>query len=321
MSWLPVARKVVLGLLLLSWPFSAMAAFPERPITLIVTYSAGGEADVQTRIVARHLEKEFGVPFVIKNVVGAGGQAGWDELARSAPDGYTWGNYNLPQVVIQPAVRNTVYKLESLEPLILYRDDPSVLAVRKDDTITLKELIERARQQPGKVPMAVTGKWTQHHLSFLFLQSSTKTKFGEVNVDGQAEVNRLLLGGHVVAGFGNSSAFYRMQDQTRVLAVAAKSRISTLPNAPTFEELGIHGVLSSVIMGLAVVKGTDPELLNQVSARIYKMFQTDDALKQDLEKAGVTPAVLDRSASIKLVSESRSAILNALKEQGVKVRD
>lgn len=320
MSWFP-SRKIVLSLLVLAWPFSAMAAFPEKPVTLIVTYSAGGEADVQTRIVARHLEKEFGVPFVIKNVVGAGGQAGWDELARSTPDGYTWVNYNLPQVAIQPAVRNTVYKLESLEPLILYRDDPSVLAVRKDDPITLKELIERAQQQPGKVPMAVTGKWTQHHLSFLFLQSSTKTKFGEVNVDGQAEVNRLLLGGHVVAGFGNSSAFYRMQEQTRVLAVAAKSRISTLPNAPTFEELGIHGVLSSVIMGLAVVKGTDPELLQQISARIYKMFQTNEALKQDLEKAGVTPAVLDRSASIKLVSESRSAILDALKEQGIKIRD
>ena len=320
MSIYSIARNLAAGLLLLA-PCTAMAAFPEKPITLIVTYSAGGEADVQTRIVARHLEKEFGVPFVIKNVVGAGGQAGWDELARSAPDGYTWVNYNLPQVVIQPAVRQTAYKLESLEPLVLYRDDPSVLAVRKDDPITLQQLIERARKEPGKVPVAVTGKWTQHHLSFLFLESSAKVKFGEVNVDGQAEVNRLLLGGHVAAGFGNSSAFYRMQDQTRVLAVASKVRMSTLPNAPTFEEQGIKGVLSSVIMGLAVVKGTNPALMNQLSARIHKMFQTNQALKQDLEKAGVNPVVLDRTASVKLVAESRSAILDALKGHGIKVRN
>jgi len=316
-----IATTVLSCLLTLASTLAAQATFPEKPITLIVTYSAGGEADVQVRIVARHMEKEFGVPFVVKNVVGAGGQAGWDEVARGATDGYTWVNFNLPQVAIQPAVRKTVFKLESLEPLVLFRDDPSVLAVRKDDPTTLQQLLDKARQQPGKLPIAVTGKWTQHHLTFLFLESAAKTKFAEVNVDGQAEVNRLLLGGHVTAGLGNSSAFYRMQDQAKVLAIAAKKRISTLPNTPTFDELGVKGVYSSVIMGLAVAKGTSPDIINTVSERLYKMFKTNDALKQDLEKAGVTPALYNRDEAIKLVAESRGPILEALKEHGIKVNE
>ena len=296
----------------------AFSAFPEKPITLIVTYSPGGEADVQMRIVARHLEKEFGVPFIVKNVVGAGGQMGWDEVARGKPDGYTWVNYNLPQVVIQPAVRKTIYSVDSLEPLILFRDDPSVLAVRKDDPLTLSQLVEMARKEPGKVPVAVTGKWTQHHLSFLFLESAAKIQLGEVNVDGQAEVNRLLLGGHVKAGFGNSSAFYRMTDQVRIIAVAAPKRADTLPDSPTFTEQGMNGVLSSVIMGLAVAKGTPPDIMKSVSGRLQKMFATNEELKADLTKAGATPVVLNREESVSAVKESQTAILQMLKDRGIK---
>lgn len=320
MPFLSKLRLLIAGGFLMLGSGAALAAFPEKPITLVVTYSAGGEADVQMRIVARHMEKEFGVPFVIKNVVGAGGQAGWDDIARGSKDGYTWVNYNLPQVVIQPAVRKTTFTLDGLEPLILFRDDPSVLAVRLDDPITLKEIVEKAQKEPAKVPVAVTGKWTQHHLSFLFLEASAKAKFGEVNVDGQAEVTRLLLGGHVVAGFGNSSAFYRLDKQARTIAVAAKKRVATMPNVPTFEELGYKGVLSSVIMGLAVAKGTDPKIIDDVSARLARMFATNDALKKDLETAGAPPVVLNRAQALELVAESKGPILEAVKKQGVQTR-
>ncbi len=313
-------RQIVWAWLLLVLPFVAAAAYPEKPITLVVTYSAGGEADVQMRIVARHLEKEFGVPFVVKNVVGAGGQMGWDDVARGKADGYTWVNFNLPQLVLQPAVRQTYYKAESFEPLILFRDDPSVLVVRGDDPVTLEQLVQAARKEPNKVPIAVTGKWTQHHLTFLFWESAAKAKLGEVNVDGQAEVNRLLLGGHVRAGFGNSSAFFRMGDKVKVLAVAAKRRSPTLPHAPTFEELGYEGVLSSVNMGLAVAKGTPRDIVEQVSGRLYAMFKTNEALRQDLEKAGASPALLNRSEALGLVEERRKAILEALREHGIKTR-
>jgi tripartite-type tricarboxylate transporter receptor subunit TctC len=112
-----------------------------------------------------------------------------------------------------------------------------------------------------------------------------------------------------------------MQDQAKVLAIAAKKRISTLPNTPTFDELGVKGVYSSVIMGLAVAKGTSPDIINTVSERLYKMFKTNDALKQDLEKAGVTPALYNRDEAIKLVAESRGPILEALKEHGIKVNE
>lgn len=313
-------QRLVVCAVLLVYSSVAMASYPDRPITLVVTYSAGGEADVQMRIVARYLEKEFGVPFVVRNVVGAGGQIGWDKVALGSADGYTWVNYNLPQVVVQPLVRHTNYTVDSFEPLILFRDDPSVLAVRKDNPSTLETLVDKARKEPGKVPIAVTGKWTQHDLTFQFLEDAAKVKFVEINVDGQAEVNLLLLGDQVPTGFGNSSAFYRMRNQYRVIAVAAKKRIGTLPDAPTFEEAGFPGVISSVIMGLAVAKGTNPEIIKQVSDRLYHMFETNEALRNDLEKAGAPPVVLSRDEAIQLIAERRDTISKSLKAHGIKTQ-
>ena len=303
-----VFRNLAASLILAGGSQAAMAAFPERPVTLIVTYSAGGEADVQMRIVGKYLEKEFGVPFIVKNVVGAGGQIGWDKVARDEPDGYTWVNYNLPQIVVQPMVRHTNYSPDSFEPLILFRDDPSVLAVRNDDSITLKGLVAEARKEPGKVPIATTAKWTQHDLSFQYFQNAAKAKFIQIPVDGQAEVNLMLLGKDVRAGFGNLSAFYRLRDQYKVIGVAAKKRSEILPNAPTFAEEGFPGVLSSVVMGIAVAKGTDPKLVKELSERLHHMFETNAALRKDLERAGAPPVVFNREEEKKVIAETEKTI-------------
>lgn len=312
----------ILTCLLVTWHQPAVAAFPDRPVTIVVTYSAGGEADVQIRIVARYLEKEFGVPFVIRNVVGASGQTGWDEVARGKPDGYTWVNLNLPQIVTQPAVRDTVYKTDSFECLILFREQATALAVRAENKSTLAELVEAARKQPGKVTIGVGGKWTQHDLGFFLFEAATKANFAEVDIDGQAELNRLLLGGHVQGGFGNVSAYYRLGDKVRVLAVASKTRTPELPNVPTFEEAGFPGVVSQVTMGLGVAKGTPSQIVESVSARLHQLFKTNETLNKDLEKAGGSPwFLLSREESIRYIREKRAVIVNALKDRGIKVRD
>lgn len=311
----------VLTCSMFAWPFSTIAAFPDKPITIIVTYSAGGGADVQIRIVARYIEKELGVPIVVRNVVGGGGQTGWDTAAKSKPDGYTWVNINLPQLISQPAVRETGYTAQSFEPLVMFRDEPSALAVRADNPKSLHDLITDAKKQPGKVSMGTTGKWLHTDLALALFEDSAKVSFAEVNVEGQTELNRLLLGGHVQAGFGNTSAFYRL-DKIKVIAVAGKKRTPVLPDVPTFEELGFPGVDSPVTMGVGVPKGTSPEIVNQLSARLYKLFKTNDSLNKDLEKAGGSPwFLLNREESIRLIEERRVAILNAYKSRGIKIRE
>src|SRR5579871_1337517 len=183
-----------LALLCCTASLSAYGAFPEKPINLVVTYAAGGEADVQLRVVGRYLEKEFGVPFVVRNVVGASGQVGWDQVARGQADGYTWVNMNLPQMVTQPAARETTDRLENFEPLILFREQATALATAADNSVTLSGLIAAARRQPGQVPLGVGGKWTQHDLGFYLFEAAARVSFSEVDVDGQAEINQLLLG-------------------------------------------------------------------------------------------------------------------------------
>ncbi len=305
-----------------AWSFSTIAAFPDKPITIIVTYSAGGGADVQIRIVARYLEKELGVPVVVRNIVGGGGQTGWDTAAKSRPDGYTWVNLNLPQLISQPAVRETGYTAQSFDPLVMFRDEPSALAVRADNPKSLHELIADAKKQPGKVSMGTTGKWLHTDLALALFEDSANVSFAEVNVEGQTELNRLLLGGHVQAGFGNTSAFYRLTEQLKVLAVAGKKRTPVLPDVPTFEEQGFPGVDSPVTMGLGVPKGTPPDIVNPLSARLYKLFKTNDSLNKDLEKAGGSPwFLMNREESIRLFEEKRAAILKAYKSRGIKIRE
>lgn len=308
---------------LLAWLGSvpAFAAFPDKAINLVVTYAAGGEADVQLRVVARYLEKEFGVPFVIRNVVGASGQIGWDQVARAQADGYTWVNINLPQMVTQPAARETAYRLESFEPLILFREQATALATAADSKVTLPGLVAAARKQPGQVPLGIGGKWTQHDLGFYLFEAAAKVRFSQVDVDGQAEINQLLLGRHLDAAFGNVSAFQRMSSKFRILAVASKERTPELPDSPTFEEQGFPGVVSVVTMGLGVARGTPGSLVETIAARVYQLFKTNQALSKDLEKVGGSPwFLLDREQSIRYIGEKRTAILDALEARGMKLR-
>lgn len=300
----------------------AFAAFPEKPVNLVVTYAAGGDADVQLRVAARYLEKEFGVPFIVRNVVGASGQIAWDQVARGPADGYTWVNINLPQMVTQPAARETSYRLENFEPLILFREQATALATAADSKVTISDLVSAARKDPGQVPLGVGGKWTHHDLGFYLFEAAAKARFAEVDVDGQAEINRLLLGHHLGAAFGNVSAFQRMSSQFRVLAVASKARTPELPDSPTFEEQGFPGVISVVTMGLGMAKGAPAPLVESIAARVHRLFKTNQQLSKDLERVGGSPwFLLDREQSIRYMGEKRAVILDALRARGMKLRE
>ena len=300
----------------------ALAAFPEKPITLVVTYAVGGDADVQMRVVARYLEKEFSVPFVVRNVVGASGQLAWDQVARGQTDGYTWVNINLPQMVTQPAARETTYRLENFEPLVLFREQATALATAAESKVTISELVSAARKQPGQLPLGVGGKWTHHDLGFYLFEAAANVRFSEVDVDGQAEIVQLLLGRHLDAAFGNVPGFLRMGSKIRILAVASKGRTPELPDAPTFEELGFPGVVSVVTMGIGVAKGTPLTLVNSIAPRLHRLFKTNQELTKDLEKVGGSPwFLLDREQSIRYIAEKRGLILGALKARGMKLRE
>jgi tripartite-type tricarboxylate transporter receptor subunit TctC len=204
--WLAVTL-VVASLILTSATLSAPApAYPEkgRPILLIVPYGAGGATDIQARILAPLLEKELGTPVEVLNKPAAGSQDGLTQIAQAKPDGYTIGYTLVPHaasIYLDPD-RKAAFDRKSYQPIALHGADPQVVVVKADSSYrTLKELVDAANANPGKVTGVVAAILGDAHLAILSLQKVTQAKFAIVNAtSGGAEPATMLLGGHVVFG-------------------------------------------------------------------------------------------------------------------------
>ena len=190
-----ISRRAVVGLgataaaSLLTRPAGAQT-YPDRPVNLIVPANAGGSTDVGARILTAIVEKPFGQPIVVVNKVGAGGQVGWTELARSKPDGYTVGFIVHPgtnTVVLDPE-RQAIFTMDSYIPVINHVLDPGVIWVRADSPYkTLKDLLDAAKKEPHTITASTTGILSDDHLNILMAEEGTPGAFFRiVHLDGNA---------------------------------------------------------------------------------------------------------------------------------------
>lgn len=176
------------------------AAYPDksRTLTHIVAYPPGGGTDVTARLLAPMLEKELGVQVQVLNKPGAGGQVGFTELARSKPDGYTLGNLILPTVIttyLDPD-RKAVFARKSFDLLALQDNDPGILAVKAGSPYKgLKDLVEDARKNPGKIRTTTSGILSDDHIAAMLTEQVAKVKLSIVHFDGSAPAGRQCWAG------------------------------------------------------------------------------------------------------------------------------
>ena len=168
---------------------------------------------------------------------------------------------NTPHIILQPLAQADVnFKTEDLKPLCMFESTPIGLAVKKDSKLNnVKELIEFAKANPGKVTVGISGKLSGHHLAALQFMKLTDTKLTLVTFTGAAPQTTALLGGHVEAVFGNSSDLVTFKDQIKVLAMGSETRMALLPNVPTFGEEGLK-FAPRIDRGVAVPKNTRPDI-------------------------------------------------------------
>jgi len=258
-------RRTLLGAALLAGATGsfAQAAFPTRPITLIVPWPAGGSTDRHLRGLAEIASKYLGQNIIVENKPGGGGTSGPGQMALMAkPDGYTIAQFPLGMLRLPQMQKTQWNPLTDFSFIIGVTGYTFGLTVRADSPYkSFNDYIEAARKQPGKIDYGSTGIGTSPHLLMEELTENAKVELTHVPFKGNADLTQALLGGHVMAQ-SDASGWDKYVDggQMRLLVTFGEKRTQRWPNVPTAKELG-YGVVSTSPYGIVGPKGMDPAVL------------------------------------------------------------
>jgi len=284
-------RSLVLAAAGLAFGGSAMAQepYPSRPIKWIVPYLAGTAPDIMVRIAAEALSDTLRQPVVVENKGGAAGNLGAQIAARAPADGYTWVYSATPMATNMRMYRKPGYDVmkDFIHVGGITRSDV-VLVVAADSGIqTAKELIERARRQPGKLSYASGGVGTPAHMGAELILKSTGVQALHVPYKGASESANAVLGKQVDFALTISSVSlpHIAGGKLKALAITAPTRNPRLPDVPTLAEAGIPGVTLVSFGGLSLPAGTPAPIVQRVSEALEKAL-ADPAVRARLEANG-----------------------------------
>ena len=267
------------------------AEYPTKPITLIVSYAAGGGTDLGARLLTPYLEKELGVPVVVENKPGGGGWVGWAELLGAKPDGYTIGYINAPAVFagyLNPSA-NRKETIDDFELIMNHVVDPGVIAVRADDNrfSDVKDLIEFSKE--NELSANANGIGTENHIVALQMNKELGTKFRSVQFSGAAESITGVIGGHVDVLFAKVGEVLEPMKagQIKILAVMTPERVPQLPDVPTFKESIGSNIEYHSLRGIAAPKGMDPQIVAKLQDAFEKAMNNPEHV-QKMSDMGLT---------------------------------
>jgi tripartite-type tricarboxylate transporter receptor subunit TctC len=271
----------------------AQAAFPTKPITIIVPFSAGGTTDILARVVGQYMSKDLGQPVIVDNRAGAAGNIGAQLVARAAPDGYTL----LMGTVGTHAINQSLYKkmpfdpIKDFAPLSRVALVPNLLVANPSQPYkTVKEMIAYAKANPGKITFASSGNGTSIHLSGELFQHMAGVEMQHVPYRGSAPAVTDLIGGQTAVMFDNmpSSIAYVKSGKLRALAVTTPKRSPALPDVPTIAEAGVPGYSATSWFGLLAPANIPAPVVGKLNASILKAL-ADPEVKKKLAEQGAEP--------------------------------
>jgi tripartite-type tricarboxylate transporter receptor subunit TctC len=273
---------------------AARAAYPDRPIHLIVPFAPGGGNDTIARLVGDGLAKELGQPVVVDNRPGAGGIVGAEAAARAPADGYTLFLGGVGSHAINPNLHaNLPYDpIKDFAPISLVASAPLILVVHPSvPAHSVRELIALAKAQPGKLNYASNGNGSSSHLAAVVFASMTGVDMVHVPYKGLAPALTDLLSGQVQLMFSSVVAIlpHVKAGKLRALAVSSRERLSLLPDLPTIAEAGVPGYQSSSWYGILAPAGTPPDVVAKLNAALVKVVGAPE-VRSALAKEGADPA-------------------------------
>jgi tripartite-type tricarboxylate transporter receptor subunit TctC len=267
-------RPLALAALLLALAAPAAPAqepYPSRPITIVVPFPPGGQADLNARPIAAALEKVLKNPVGVVNRAGAAGAVGMASVANARPDGYTL-LLGLSSISIIPEAdklfeRKPAYTTDQLAPIALLSADPTVLVVPADRPWTsVKELVEEARKRPGQVSFSSSGVYGTLHMAMEMFQHAAGVKLKHIPYNGAGPALTAILGGQVDALASGPAVVipHVKSGKLRPLACWGDRRVASLPDVPTFKELGYTDVEFYIWAGLFAPAGTPGPVMQRL---------------------------------------------------------
>jgi tripartite-type tricarboxylate transporter receptor subunit TctC len=324
-------RRVFLSSLLIclgniGWAQDAAKDFPNKPITIIVPYAAGGSSDVRARQIGQKIAVYLGQPVVVENRPGANGNIGTAMIAKAPPDGHTIGIGNLAPLAVNKTLipASTPFDpVNDLVPVVLLEKGPLVLVVNaeKSPHKDVKSLVQGLKDARGKMSYASAGSGGSFHLAGEMFKSSVNVFALHIPYRGGSPATNDLLAGQVDYMFDMAPAalpyLKASPAKMRALAVAHDKRLPLLPDVPTFTELGIKNMEISNWFGIVAPKGTPAPIVDKLNKAINRALQEPD-LVQRITTPGNVVGGGDASSFAKHIASESQRWAKLIKEKDIK---
>ena len=299
------------------------AAYPDKPVKIIIGFPAGGPLDAHIRLLIEKLQAALGQSVIVDYKAGAGGAVGAQFVAQSPADGYTLLLANTGTMVINPAIytKSPYDTLKDFQPIARTAQQPLALIVNKDVPVnTLKEFIAYAKANPGKLNYGSAGNGGISHLVPEMLKNETGIFLVHIPFKGSAPAFTDLIAGHVqfMAESVPQAANYANQGKVKALAVTSVKRNPALPNTPTVIETGVANLEVVGFYGILAPKGTPAEAVNKLSQAFKETLENPEIQKRMIDQ-GADPAFLNADQFTKFLNAEMPRWAKAVKQAGAKV--
>jgi tripartite-type tricarboxylate transporter receptor subunit TctC len=310
---------VAIAATLNGWPLQARAQFPEKPISMVIPYPAGGVTDLVARALSDSMSKHLGRPVVPVNRPGAGATIGGNTVASAAPDGYTLGFF--PTAAASPEVfrfqYSAPYQTTDLKAVSSVAGTAMSFAVRADSPLkSMKDVVALARKSNGLL-IGTPGQQTLPSMIMVLMGKKENVKLEDAAFGGDAKTLPALLGGHVQVAAIDYSAMRSSVEagKIRVLAVCTPGRVDFLPDVPTVLELGYQLPYVSAL-GVFGPKALPAEVVNRLDATVAKIVKEPQFIDR-MRTLAVQPLYMDSATYQKIVIKNRDDLESFFRQQGL----
>lgn len=270
----------------------AQTAFPNRPITMVVGWTAGGSADAVARLIATQMSSVLGQPVIVDNRAGAGGNIGSELAAKAKADGYTI----MLSTVASHGFNSVLYSslnykpIDDFAPIGMINTSPGTLLVPADSPYkTVRDLIDAAKANPGKLNYGSGGVGSSQHLAGAMFKTVAGVDITHIPFKGMAPAMTDLMAGRVDMVITTGPIQFIRSGKLRPLAIAARDRHPAMPEVPTFDQAGVKGFYTDNWYGLVAPAHTPRPVLETLNAALAKALANPDVQKQFIEQ-GAFPA-------------------------------
>ena len=291
-------------------------SYPDKPVNYIIPFGPGGESDITARHQQPFFKKIFNEDLVISYKPGGGGAVGWSQLNGMKGDGYTIMGINLPHIIIKPRQKDVGFATEDIAGVYMFHYTPDALVVTADSPFkTLQDVIDYAKENPGKLTLSGSGKGTANHLAQIRFDQMAGVKTTYVAFKGTGKAVTALLGDQVKAEWGYTSVGAKHEGKVRLLAVAMEKRHPKFPDVPTFKELGFD-LVSGAYRGIAVPKSTPEPIRAKLSEQIAQI-NADPEFRKRMENDGMALLDVDYKDYKGFIDAQAKVYIDAATEAGV----